>query len=243
MTNFVVLDNVAHANLRVNVEYGEDFGDSVNQALVFPTEFQALQREYPIFFRQTEQQEWYAVVLLGLDKDENLFLEGNHWNARYVPAAHQRGPFALAVHAAAPDAPEQADAVVQIDLDDGRVGGQAGDSVFLPHGGHSPYLEQTLKALQRLHVGAGVSGEFFAQLHRFGLLDEITVTANFGETIQYTVPDLFTISKNRMAQLTGDQLQELNALGLLEHCFAVMSSADNVSRLVDMKALKSGQFG
>jgi hypothetical protein len=74
MTNAVLLDNVTHKDLRVKTGFTAEFGDSVNQVLVFPTEFAFIQREYPIFFRRNKKGEYQAVALLGLDKGENLFL-------------------------------------------------------------------------------------------------------------------------------------------------------------------------
>src|SRR5688572_1104324 len=113
MTNKVLLNNVDHADLRVISRPGPEFGDSVNQVLVFPTEFEDLQREYPIFFRKDANDHYQAVALLGLDRDENLFLGAEGWNARYVPAALQRGPFSIVLQAAqAGTAP-----MIHIDLD------------------------------------------------------------------------------------------------------------------------------
>ena len=243
MSNFVVLDNVAHADLKVKTLYGEAYGDNVNQVLVFPTEFQALQREYPIFFRQSDEGGFFAVVLVGLDRDENLFLDSGRWNARYVPAVRMRGPFTLGIRENEDGSLDEADPLVRIDTDDPRVGNEDGESVFMPHGGYSPYLELMMQTLRRLHVGTEVVSDFFSRLQAFDLIEPVTVQASFGERIQYTVPDVFTISKSRMAALTGDELHKLNELGLLEHCFAVLSSAGNMSRLVDMKAIKTGQFG
>jgi len=236
MSTFAALDNVVHSDLKVNDQYGSTFANNVNQALVFPTEFQSLQREYPIFFRQTHDNTFYAVVILGLDKDENLFVEDHQWNARYIPATHMKGPFALSLAKAGPDdtAPE---AVINIDLDDPRVNSDQGEPLFLAHGGHSPYLQEMLKVLQRIHVGTRVVDEFFMHLASFNLIEPVTVEVNFSETMSYTVPDVFTISKTRMQQLNGDELQKLNDLGLLEHCFSVMASAGNMAHLVDMKAL------
>lgn len=236
MSTFAVLDHIDHANLKVKVQYGEAYGDSVNQALVFPTEFQALQREYPIFFRQSEDQKFYAVVILGLDKDENLFLESGRWNARYVPAVQMRGPFALEIRK------QEEDPLIRINMDDARVG-EEGESIFLPHGGYSPYFEDMLQVLRRLHVGANAANEFFSHLQAFNLIEPVTVQANFSETMQYTVPDVFTISRTRMESLTADELHKLNQLGLLEHCFAVLSSAGNMSRVIDMKVLKTNELG
>ena len=66
MTNKVLLNNVDHADLRVIVRPAPEFGDSVNQVLVFPTEFDEIQREYPIFFRRDPNGALQSIALLGL---------------------------------------------------------------------------------------------------------------------------------------------------------------------------------
>ena len=95
MAKLALLNNIDHANLKIVTGFRAEFGDSVNQVAVYPTEFSELQRDYPIFFRKDGEGAYYAVVLLGLDKGENLFLGEGRWHARYVPALHQRGPFLI----------------------------------------------------------------------------------------------------------------------------------------------------
>lgn len=235
MSKYTVLDHVHHSELKVKMEYGDKYGSNVNQVLVFPTEFQSLQREFPILFRQDEQQKYYAVVITGLDKDDNLFLDEGQWSTRYIPAIQSRGPFALEVSELAG---KPADPSVLIDLEDSRVSQSEGEPLFLAHGGYTPYFKETLDCLRRLNVGASVVDEFFSQLVAFELIEPIAVEVNFSESMSYTIPDVFTISQARMQSLTGEELHKLNQLGLLEHCFAVMSSTANMSRLVDMKALR-----
>src|SRR4030095_12157074 len=65
MTNRVFLNNVEHRDLRVVTRHSVDFGDGINQVLVFPTEFEELQREYPILFRRAADGDFQAVALLG----------------------------------------------------------------------------------------------------------------------------------------------------------------------------------
>jgi len=235
MPSFDVLDNVNHADLKVKFEFGKDHGNAVNHTVVFATEFDALQREYPIYFKRDDNNKYYAVVLLGLDKDENLFLDQQNWNADYIPAVQMRGPFALEIPQQDPTSNEPVDPIVRIDVSDSRVGNDQGLDLFLPMGGHAPYLEQSINALKRIHIGAQINDDFFSKLESFGLIEEITVQADYGDTLKYTIPDMFTVSKTKLAELNGDELLELNKLGLLEHCFAVLSSNANMSRLVNMK--------
>ena len=65
MTN-VLLNNVDHHDLRVITRHGREFGDAVSQVLVFPTEFESLQRDYPIVLRRSSEGPLRPVALLGL---------------------------------------------------------------------------------------------------------------------------------------------------------------------------------
>ena len=44
MSRAVLLDNISHKDLRVRTGYSAEFGDKVNNALIFPTEFAFAQR-------------------------------------------------------------------------------------------------------------------------------------------------------------------------------------------------------
>ena len=127
MTQFVTLDEVAHADLRVEVGYADSKQALVNQTLVFPTEFIQLAKEYPIFFRRSDEGKFYAIVLLGLDREENLYLQGAKWNARYVPAVIERGPFALAMVTPSDAHTGAAQSAIQIDTEDARVSRDHGE--------------------------------------------------------------------------------------------------------------------
>jgi hypothetical protein len=238
MPKYSVLDNVAHARLKVKTQFSESFGSNVNQAMVFPTEFQMLQREYPIFFRQSDDKKFYAVVLLGLAKDENLFLDADFWDARYIPAVHMSGPFALGLGSSESGTAEEP--VVRVNLEDDRVSEEKGENIFLPHGGYSSYFEDMLKTLQRVYKGAQIERDFYACLESFELIEPVTVQASLGEDLQYTIPDLFTISQAKMSSLSAEDLLKLNSLGMLEHCFAIMSSAGNMAHLINQKVHRSG---
>ena len=50
MSKAVLLNNVEHKDLRVDSSPSAKYGDNVNRALAFPTEFGDLQKEYPILF-------------------------------------------------------------------------------------------------------------------------------------------------------------------------------------------------
>ena len=247
MTNTVLLDNVTHKDLRVRTGHSAEFGDDVNLVLVFPTEFVFLQREYPILFSKDPKGEYQAVALLGLDKGQNLFLDTQGWNARYVPAIQQRGPFVIGLHAkdagdASGDGGDR-EPMVHVDLDHPRISHSEGEPVFLRHGGHSPYLERAGRVLKLIWRGAALVQPMFAAFEDAGLIEPIDVEVNLDGRTKYTLPGFSTISQDRLDALDGPALERLNRQGFLQLAVLVATSLGNMHWLIELKnrRLAAGQ--
>jgi SapC len=235
MTNTVLLDNVAHKDLRVRTGYSAEFGDNLNHALIFPTEFVYVQREYPILFRKDTNGDLQAVALLGLDKDENLFLDETGWNARYVPAIQQRGPFLIGFRQRDIDGEEVREPVIHVDLDNPRISRSEGEPVFLKHGGNSPYLERANRMLQIIFKGTEHLRPMFAAFEEVELIEEIDIDVQLDAKKKYKLSGFFTISEERLSGLDGAQLERLNKSGYLQLAMLVMTSLGNVSWLIELK--------
>jgi hypothetical protein len=238
MTRTVPLNNVDHHDLRVITRHAAEFGDAVNQVLVFPTEFEEIQREYPIFFTPDANGDLQAVALLGLDRDENLFLDQAGWQARYVPAGQQRGPFVIGT------AEDGGDPMIQVDPDHPRIGRGAGEGqpLFLPHGGSSPYLEHVSEVLHTIYTGLDLVRPMFEAFEDAGLIEPVAVQVEISDTEHYDLPDCSTISAERLGSLDGAALERLNHSGFLYAAFLVIASTANVNRLIERK-LARGSTG
>ncbi|MEG3082180.1 SapC family protein [Sphingomonas sp. PB2P12] len=245
MTNIVLLNNIDHGDLVIATGHGPEFGDAVNQVLVFPTEWQDVQREYPILFRRAENGQYQSVALVGLDRDENLFLAGGEWRARYVPALHSRGPFSIGVQRSEDGGEDEP--MIHIDLDHPRVAKGAGQGtgqgtgqgkgqpVFLTHGGNSPYLNAIADVLRRIHAGVLANEPVFDAFEAEGLIEPVAVEIMLDETTKYTLDDLYTISADRLAALDGAALHRLQSRGYLEAAFWAIASLGTVPHLIERK--------
>jgi hypothetical protein len=231
--NPVQINNIDQANLRVSPKAGAEFGDAANQALVFPAEFEELQREFAIIFRRRETG-LQAYALLGLDRDENLFLSGDHWTSRYVPASHRRGPFSIGVARSSAD-PESGEPMIHVDMDDPRVGDKEGLPLFLEHGGNAPYLDHISGVLRLLYEGMESAPAAYAALDEAGLLTPVTLTIDVSEDRRYTVPDVLVVDVERLAALTGEPLERLHRSGVLRLAILVMASLGNIQQLIARK--------
>ena len=235
MTNHVLLNNVDHHDLRLVTRHAAEYGDSVNLALIFPTEFEEAQRDYPILFRRGEDGGLQAVALLGLDRDENLFLGPQGWAARYIPAIHRRGPFMIGLQGQE-DGPREP--MIHVDLDDPRVGRDEGDPLFLPHGGNAPRLEQVAGALRTLYAGMEIAPAMFDAFDAAGLIQPVEIEIAINEEEKYDLPGFLTIAQDRLAELDGATLEALNRAGWLRLAWLVAASLGNVGRLIDLKNRK-----
>ena len=242
MTNIVLLDNIAHADLHVVPGYGADTGDAVNQLLVFPTEFQALQREYPLLLSRDAEGAFQAVAITGLDRDDNLFLTAAGWEARAIPAVQRRGPFVIGFRERGVDGEIQREPVIRIDLDDPRVhlSGGAGHPLFLPHGGNAPYLEAITDVLRTIHLGVGASGPMFATFDSLGLIEPADLRLMLSETEEIDLAGYFTVSAERLAGLDGAALERLNRAGFLAAAFNLIASLDNFPALIARRQRRRG---
>lgn len=229
MANWVKLDNVTHAGLSVASPKGAAADDAVNQFPAFPTEFEQLQRDYPILFRRDGSGRFYAVVLLGLDRDENLFLEDGGWIARYVPALRLLAPFA----------PDPVGGLPLIDLDDPRVGTADGQPLFLRHGGGAPFLRHMEAVAEAVRHGRDSNAPFFAALVDHDLLRARTLDIEVGDGTTYSIADVFTIDEQRLATLPDIALAQLHRSGILRAATMAAASLANIARLIELKTARS----
>ena len=232
MTNYVTLDNITHAEVTVDPRPSSHYGDKVNQVRVFVTEFEDLQREYVIFFRKDEAGKFYAVTLLGLDLDENLFLKDMEWDGSYIPNILQCGPFQIGI-------PKNGEPIIKIDLKNSRVNTPNGLPLFKPNGGLSPYLKHISKVLNKVHIGLEMNDQFFQELSDARLIEAVTLDLKLDDSTTYSVPELFSINEDAFKALRGAVLESFHSSGLLALCHYVLASRNNMKVLIDRKIIET----
>ena len=243
MTNNVVLNNVSHNDLKVIAKFDEKFGENIGSALVFPSEFIELQKEYTILFQLNSKTKKYrAIALLGLEQNENLFLDKripSGWDAHYVPAIIKKGPFLIGAQNAEHHGEEQKSFVVHVDLDHRKVSRQEGYALFLEHGGNSPYLEHITSVLSKLHLGVALLDPMFKLFSELDLIKPIKLEIEMNNGTEYKLIGNYTIDENKMTSLNGEQLVKLNKSGFLHLAYAVINSISNIRKLTEIKNSKT----
>ena len=238
MTNHVLLDNITHKNLRVRRGHGANYGDNIGTVPTFPTEFGDVQREYPIFFRRDANGDYYPVVLLGFDKDENLYLEGDRWVAEYLPGIVARGPFLIGFQERQEGAEVRREPVIHVDLDSPRISETEGEPVFLEQGGQSPYLQQVARVLNGLNEGFALCKPMFEAFAAAELVVPVNLEVKVTGLETMNLQGFYTIDREKLLGLDSAKLHQLHRTGYLQGAYLVLSSHQNLNKLIDRKVRK-----
>ncbi len=235
MTNYVMLNNDEHKDLRINTSRSVEMGDGVNFAMTFPFEFRNAQAHYPIFFQKnTETGRFYPVALFGFEPNENLFLNDQGWGAAYIPAMIRRQPFLIGFQADESE-PGTKKAVVTIDIDNPRVGKESGEAMFMDHGGTSEYLQEVTQNLELIHQAHEHSDNYISTLLEHDLLEQFSLNIDLEDGSAHQLLGFYTINEERLQKLSAEVLASFNDQGFLMPSYMVLASHSCIRGLVDLK--------
>lgn len=237
MPNHQILTHDDHADVRVLTQAGAALGDAVMACLTVPAEFRRLATDYPILFRQDEATGAFsALALLGFEPGENLFLAGDRWDATNRPLALAVQPF-LVGRSQAGDGPGQ----VHIDMDHPRVSTTGeGVRLFEAGGQPTPYVEQIADMLGALDAGYRASGDYFAALARYDLIEPFSMDVTLDNGAMHRLVGYHLINEDRLAALEPGAVAELHAEGHLLPTYMALASLGNLARLVRRKNSRDG---
>lgn len=230
-----ILTSDQHRSVAVDTRARPEYGDMVNRAMALSAEFNELHREFPLLLRKIDEEPGFvAHAILGFEKGENLFVEGDRWISTFIPATLARGPFSLGYIRAEDGSGNPADIKVMIDDQHPRLRAD-GQPVFLPLGGESPYLEGIKRVLQTVDAGLRIDRVLYRELAAMDLLEEVKIEISVFTELRYDFKGYYSINQEKFAALGPDPLLRLHRLGLLGPIFFLLSSLGNFKKLVNLK--------
>ncbi len=240
MPNHQLLDNINHKYLHVINEYRPGLGDEDSHANIVISEFREAQAHYPLFFRKHGETGQFEVIsIFGFGKNENLYLTENGWGANYIPLSVQRRPFLIGFQNVQKDGVLQQEPVVFVDMDSPKVVPQGssdqGTRVFLEMGGQTEYLQNINSILQTLHTGHQQTKAFIDFLVEQDLIESVVIKVTLNDNSNNELNSLYTVNEEKVAGLTGDNLNALHAKGYLQLIHMMQASFANLSELIEKK--------
>ncbi len=237
MAKHELLNNIAHKDLKIITDKSAYFGNNQTYALVYPFEFKHVQADYPIFFIKDKQTaQFNAIALLGFEQNENLFLTQEGWQASYIPLMVEREPFLIGFQQ---NDKGEKEPVIHIDMDSPRVNNETGIEIFLEHGGNSEYINRISTILKTIHDSKATTDLFMSRVQELELLEPLNLDIQLNDGSNNRLSGFYTINEDKLAQLTGEQLAELNKSGLLHVIYMVIASHANLTGLIQKKDKKN----
>lgn len=235
MTNIVLLNNIEHQNLKVITTRGQDYGDNDMCVPTCPKEFRSLQAQYPIVFgKNSDSGEYTPLVLLGLEENENLFIENGQWAARYIPLCADCKPFYIGQQTQRNLTAEQS-WVIHVDLDSPKISEKSGLSLFKEQGGSSDFLMRMSQTLGLIQEGIAEVKPFINILLEFDLLEPFSAELTLKNNQQYTLQGFYTINEEKLASLPIDAIKKLHDSGFLFDIHMQIASLSQISALIERK--------
>lgn len=225
MTNNALLNNIQHRALRVQAGHGSDLGDNVMYALTFPDEFRSVQAHYPIVFQRDAGGKFHPLALFGFQEGTNLFLQGDIWDATYIPLSVQRQPFLIGISGE--------ERLIHIDLDHPRTRSGEGEALFHDHGVASEFLERIRSVLLALHDGIVATPAFIDALLRHELLESFVLDIQLDDGSDNRLAGFHTIDEARLQALDGEALERLARDGHLLPAYMVLASMSRFRDLIE----------
>jgi hypothetical protein len=225
VTQHALLNNNQHRDLRIITANGAKYGDDVMAAITFPSEFRSIQAIYPIVFAKDKDENYAPIALFGFREKQNLFLNGDKWEATYQPLMMERQPFLIG------NSPNGK--VIHIDLDNPRVSRTEGEPVFLEHGGNSPFLDRVGNLLANIDEGLAQNGPFVAALVEHKLLEAFTLDIQFPDKTNARFAGFHAIQEEKLNALDGAALASLHQKGFLAAIYMAIASFSRFRDLIE----------
>lgn len=234
MTNYAMINNVEHQDLKVITDNSEQFGDNVMNVMAFTFEMRSIQAHYPMLFHKDANDEMYPVAMFGFQQGENLFLTEQGWNCRYIPAMIQRQPFLIGFQESPKPGGEKM-RVLSVDMDNPRVNEEQGEPLFQPLGGRTEFLEEKATLLETIYEGHMHNRAFVTALQNEELIESLTMEIQLNDGSRNQLIGFFGINEEKVQALSGKVLEGFSRQGFLMPMFMMLASTSNFQKLIDKK--------
>jgi hypothetical protein len=232
------LDPAAHRHKKLQAVTDWSVAREMHAVFLAATEFPAAALAFPIIFVHTGERlpdgkpMIAPVALLGLSANENLHVDGAHWEGRYLPAFLRRYPF-LTAGAADSEAP-----AVFVDVSWSGFSDTDGDPLFESDGQPAPALQRTIDFLRQFDAEQQRTRAFCARVLELDVLQEMAADAELprGETLK--VEGFLSVDEDRLNALPDATVLELHRSGMLMLLHAHLVSLGNLKALVERKAMR-----
>ncbi|MFZ5766679.1 MAG: SapC family protein [Thermodesulfobacteriota bacterium] len=225
----VRLDSTKHKDTRLTPVTNYAFAAGTNSIPIAGVEFIEASKEYPITFIKSNQGEYIPTVILGLQNDQNLFVDPNgQWTAQYIPAYVRRYPFVPAT------SKDPGKINICIDETYAGFGTDKGDPLFNEDKTPAPLLQNMVNFIQDYHMRMQHTNDFTRRLAACDLLQEMKAEFGNKETGKnFRLSGLHMIDEQKLLELDQEKVMDFFKKGEFAWIYSHLNSLSNFRRLLD----------
>lgn len=231
----VPLNQDTHKKMCMKAIDGYQQMRDTNSVYITATEFIAASREYPIVFAKDDASgQIFPVVLLGIEKDKNLFVDDQgQWQADYIPAYVRRWPFIVATQDKEDEIND--DTVLTVCIDESYAGFNStneGEPLFDEKGQQSEILEKAIEFLKDYQVHVKLTKLFCDNLHELELLEPMQANVEMASGTKHALSGFMGVSRDKLKDLNADKMYDMFKTDQLELVHAHLASLNNMNTLL-----------
>lgn len=225
----VPLSKEQHDQLYLEPVEGFEFAKDTNSLFIAAVEFPRACREYPIVFGADNKGDIFPVVLLGLKKNQNLYIDKKgQWKAEYIPAYVRRYPFILAQ-------PESGADKFAVCIDESYPGfniAKEGRPMFNAKGEESAVLKQAVEFLKDYQNQVHLTTLFCKSLASLGVLEPMQANIELKGGGKFALGGFQCVNRAKLGLVKPAKLADLVKTGHMELIYAHLLSLNNVGALL-----------
>jgi hypothetical protein len=215
-----------HAKFSYKPTGNYDFARQTNSVPLVVQEFGFAAMHYAIVFGQAADGVVPAAVL-GVRDNENVFVGADgSWGAPYIPAFVRRHPFIFGT--------DEKAKTYTLMVDESCAGFNAkgkGESLFDADGEQTAFVKNVLAFLGEYQVQTQATDVFTKTLTELNLLEPAEAHLPLPSDPERRLRGFLIVSRDKLRDLPGDKLAEMNKSGALELIYLHLFSLMNLQRL------------
>lgn len=220
------LNREAHRKLKVRGVPSLAYAATTNSVPLTGNEFAAAARQMPILFVPDAAKNPTPIALMGLRKDENLFVDADgRWTGGYIPAFIRRYPFVLI------DKGTPGDFMVGIDEAYSGFNTEDGEPMFADDGTDGPALKRAVGFLNTFQTEARKTQDFLAQMQRLELLIPQVINVTQKDGSKFALNGFSVIDEAKLGKLDDKETGNLMRSGYLGWIYMHLVSIHNIPDL------------
>lgn len=179
-----------------------------------------------VFIKNSNNDEYVCVALLGLKEEENLLVKAGKWDGMFIPAGYTHYPLSLVPM---PEDPKRY--TITIDMASETISETEGEALFNEDGTESEHMQSRRKALENYYQAAMTTRSFVKELADLELLEEQGFSFDVNGQ-KRNVTGVHIVNEQKFNELSDEAFLDLKKKGFLGPIFAHLLSLRQTQRLV-----------